>query len=671
MQTSVNTKKNIFQLDPQKDLKGMKIPKLTTGRYLIGRAESCEIIIPQSDISAVHAVIEVNASGMVVYDMNSRNGTFVNGERIVSKNIGLGESVMFGSIVFQLKKYNPTPDLPPVLKSLDPVTGPARIVNPDLAGSYEAKPSVNLPKNQPIVDKQEGENAPYIIYPLSTDPLSDNSEYIFEDADQLYPIFKYEVNKQAVEVIILFGDKVFSVDYLPEKNGVYKLAGVHQKGKNIEFPYLGKTEEFNFVEIKEKQVTVNKLHNYQLLHLKDKKVDEVTDGFISLDENDIIRLTNGNLEIYVRKISAPPKVKSAPVFGRDKDLLSYVFIAFLIVAIPVFALNFFEIDEKKDDAKDPERIATILYREQLKINTNKTVAKMEKKKPRKQKAPKKPVVKKTTPKKQQATSQKSEQKTAKKTNNPGTKSAAKVQKVKRVKNPAPKRNNQSKVVKTRSSSKTPKTSSASTAAKSNVAAKSQGRVETYKSFDFKSSVSSMMAKGGSLKSATVKNTVTGVTSSGVSGGVASNVEKANVGTEVGSLTGSTVGKLGESKGTEGLSTKTGVYTAGIPSETVVMGSMDPDVIRRILRDNIPFFRSCYQKELDRSSSSNVSGTIKLDFTIGASGHVSRAGVDGSSRLPANVKRCVIGVLRGIKFPKPMGGGTVDVKQPFNFYPKRI
>jgi hypothetical protein len=31
----------------------------------------------------------------------------------------------------------------------------------------------------------------------------------------------------------------------------------------------------------------------------------------------------------------------------------------------------------------------------------------------------------------------------------------------------------------------------------------------------------------------------------------------------------------------------------------------------------------------------------------------------------------VDVLRGIQFPEPMGGGTVEVKQPMNFYPKRI
>lgn len=99
--------------------------------------------------------------------------------------------------------------------------------------------------------------------------------------------------------------------------------------------------------------------------------------------------------------------------------------------------------------------------------------------------------------------------------------------------------------------------------------------------------------------------------------------------------------------------------------------MDPDIIRQILRENIPQFRYCYQKELDRYPGKKIADVIPLSFTIGASGHVSRAGVSGRSRLSASVKKCVVNVLRGIQFPSPRGGGTVDVKQPMNFYPESM
>ncbi len=667
MQTDKQLPSKHYQVELDQKLKGYRPNALGVGRYLIGRSEGCDIIIPHGSISSVHAVLEITPNGFSIYDMNSKHGTFVGDKKTVASQIALGESIKLGPIALSLKEYKPKADLPPVLPSLEAEAGSASIlkqVEVPKVPKTEEKPS-SLPQATPEI----ADEIPYIVYPLSADPKSDYSEYIFEDSSELYPIFKYEHNKQAVEVMIIFRDKVYSVDYLPEKDGTYQIAGLTSKSEEIEFPYLGKQEKVPFVEISKGNCNVYQLHNYELWHLKDKNVEKSNSGVVNIQQNDIVKLRSGELEIYVRKITSPPKVKPAPFFRRDKDLRKYVIFMLLLVFIPLLALNFIEVDKEKDDQKDPERIATILYKQKLTINKNKTVEQSKKKPVKKQTAKKKPVVKKSKPKKSQATSQKSEVK-KQVTKNPGSSKAKKVQKVKRVKDPAPKKNNASKVA-----SKSPSKSNQKSVNRkrySNVRNNNKGRVDVYKSMDFKSSVSSLMAKGGSISGVRTAQTSSSVISTGaIGGGVATNVNKAKVGTQVGSLTGSTTGTLGESKGTEGLSAKTGVYTAGIPSETVVLGSMDPDVIRRILRDNIPFFRSCYQKELDRNGGRDISGTVKLNFLIGASGHVTRAGVEGQSSLPGRVKTCVVGVLRGIKFPSPMGGGTVDVKQPFNFYPKKI
>lgn len=60
---------------------GKDIP-VPVKRFLIGRSEECHLR-PKSDaISRNHAMIVVNETGVVARDLNSRNGTYVNGERI-------------------------------------------------------------------------------------------------------------------------------------------------------------------------------------------------------------------------------------------------------------------------------------------------------------------------------------------------------------------------------------------------------------------------------------------------------------------------------------------------------------------------------------------------------------------------------------------------------------
>jgi hypothetical protein len=148
------------------------------------------------------------------------------------------------------------------------------------------------------------------------------------------------------------------------------------------------------------------------------------------------------------------------------------------------------------------------------------------------------------------------------------------------------------------------------------------------------------------------------------------IEKAKILTNVGSLTGATTGIIGTSKGSEGLSAKGTVMLAGTPDETVVLGSIDPSVIRQILMEHIAQFRYCYQSELEKTDSP-LSGVLQLNFSIASNGSVSKAAVGGNNSITGQVKNCVTGVLRGIQFPSPKGGGSVEVKQPMNFYPKQF
>jgi hypothetical protein len=155
----------------------------------------------------------------------------------------------------------------------------------------------------------------------------------------------------------------------------------------------------------------------------------------------------------------------------------------------------------------------------------------------------------------------------------------------------------------------------------------------------------------------------------ITGTVGGTLQTSKILTNVGSLTGATVGKIDTSRGAEGLSTKGTISLADAPGDTVILGSMDPEVIKRILLDHLAQFRYCYQSELERSNSDKIAGVLNLNFDIGSSGRVQRVNVTGAQSINSNIKGCVAGVLKGIGFPEPQGGGTVEVKQPMNFYSK--
>jgi outer membrane biosynthesis protein TonB len=398
-------------------------------------------------------------------------------------------------------------------------------------------------------------------------------------------------------------------------------------------------------------------------HIADKVVSDAKAEHVNLQDNDLLHLKNGNLEIYVRRVPAPPKVKLAPFFRRDKDLKKYLLLMLFIMVIPLAGLNFLQVDEEKQKEKDPERIVRILYKQKLEVSKNKAVEKTPDKPKVAQTTPAKVVEKKVEPKKPTPVVAKPTPTPAKQ--DPGKKVETQPEPVKKAVAPTPVPTTTvappAKVV----GAQTPVAKPAPTA-KAVTDVKAAGVVDVYKSADFKSSLSSLMAKGGSVSGVKTTADTTAIGGANIGGSTSSDLKKADVASDVGSLTGAAVGKLGENKGAEGLSAKTGILTAGIPAETVVLGSMDPDVIRRILRDHLPQFRSCYQRELDRSAGQKVDGVIPIIFTIGASGSVSAAAVSGASQLSSGVKGCVVNVIKGIQFPRPQGGGTVEVKQPLNF-----
>lgn len=72
------------------------------GTNSIGRTTDCAIRIDDPKISGHHADLNVSENGYVLTDLNSRNGTFVNGERITQKNIFKGDQITIGETTISL-----------------------------------------------------------------------------------------------------------------------------------------------------------------------------------------------------------------------------------------------------------------------------------------------------------------------------------------------------------------------------------------------------------------------------------------------------------------------------------------------------------------------------------------------------------------------------------------
>jgi pSer/pThr/pTyr-binding forkhead associated (FHA) protein len=76
---------------------------LRAGANMVGRDAGCDVRIKDGSVSRVHARIDVEGLEVIVHDLGSKNGTWVQGMPIhAATPINHGDDVMFGTVAAQL-----------------------------------------------------------------------------------------------------------------------------------------------------------------------------------------------------------------------------------------------------------------------------------------------------------------------------------------------------------------------------------------------------------------------------------------------------------------------------------------------------------------------------------------------------------------------------------------
>ena len=98
----------------------------------------------------------------------------------------------------------------------------------------------------------------------------------------------------------------------------------------------------------------------------------------------------------------------------------------------------------------------------------------------------------------------------------------------------------------------------------------------------------------------------------------------------------------------------------------VRGSLDKDIIRRIVRRHLNEVKYCYDQALARNP--KLDGRMVAQFTIAGSGQVLASVVQSSTLGAPAVEMCVANAIRRWQFPAPEKGGLAIVSYPFSFAP---
>ena len=417
----------------------------------------------------------------------------------------------------------------------------------------------------------------------------------------------YNIKKKKLEVISYMNGMMMDISYLELKDGEYSLNSAKRSKTDILFHSIPKTKIFA-------------IQDGNLRFFPTEAISpSVAWDKISL--NDPLFLTAGAEQISFRFVDNAVRWKGIPMFARDAEFLKQTGKVFAGAFLPMLLLLFVTLPAKEEY----KEVAAVVY-----------------------KIPE-PKVKK--PQEAQEKSEVKAEELTSKTENSGHKETQ--QDPSKVEHAAASQNK--KVVAKAAAPKPVATAPAPT---------------PVKAYEFKSSVAMNALVGDAPKVNTSgsanKASVNDATFNSGSADDGALVAGADIG--VSKFNGSDKKGSGSgSYGSRGLASKAGFDSSYLEPKTVVLGSMDPELLRKILREYIPQFRHCYQQELI-GNSDKIKGVIDLNFTISPDGKVAKHNITAKdARFSKKGIGCMGQVLGLIDFPKPKGGGVVDVRQPLNFF----
>ena len=86
------------------------------------------------------------------------------------------------------------------------------------------------------------------------------------------------------------------------------------------------------------------------------------------------------------------------------------------------------------------------------------------------------------------------------------------------------------------------------------------------------------------------------------------------------------------------------------------------VVRSILKDNLPHFKTCYERELKKGN--YKTGVVRYRFNILPNGKTARAKV--RSAISRRINRCILSRIKRMDFPKTKSRMQMLVRQELSF-----
>jgi hypothetical protein len=589
-------------------------------KFLVGSSINCDLCITDEAVSFYHSMLMLDKDGGQIIDLDSSNGVYINDNKVKSCYFSDGDILKFGSVEFQVSEHFI------YKKKIGSI-----IIDQDL--------NIKLINESTIINQQQelkeiqaldvidGEYCDILFdeeHLQSLDHIpaysaSINQSFVeYDDNKDMHSIYRHNKNK-VLEITFMSNGTIINLDYVPLKNGIFFASSTFSNNKTVHLLSLRTEEICPFFSVDKGEITFSALPGFTCRNIT---TGEIYEKCIFINDDEVLSFDQKSLQIIVKVIDHPPTLRITPFFGRDLSFQKDSAKTFCAAMGAMLLLLFVDINLTQPK---PKKIA-VIYR-QKKSTIQKNLQEMS------------TVI--NQKKSDKGFMNKQQDKRAKKY-------------TRRNKFNIKKR--QEKKLKIIQNSKK---SLATKAIK-------QVQVKSYK-FNTTQKINSLFLEKN-IAAKTKINNLKPQDSNGFESARAQDTKglKTTKFVNVKKLGQGLKGNYNSSSGAFGLAKKSGIDTSYVNPKTVVLASMDPELLRKILREYLPQFRHCYQKELQ--SNERLKGIIDLDFRISKSGLVSNIDIKvKNANFSSDGINCMASILKLIPFPKPQGGGVVDVRQPLSFF----
>lgn len=402
-------------------------------KIVLGRILSADLRVDDPRVSRIHALVEVRGSKVLITDLASSHGTFVNGTKIVEKELKWGDTIKLGQISIKVAEGsgNTTSPIAPVPgKSYDDATlvdidrtmvdklnrrdddrrkkdvlpeekrlserrqGDRRLDQREGSErrSEPGKPSNDRRKNEErrephqeerrVGERRKGDRRVFDITSLER-RISDRRTRTGDDdilPQELEKAFDPPLHARELEVTAMWGDHILDV------SNYYDECTLHVgEGPRNEYviPCVGIPDEFPLINLEQDGNAslsfTNKMKGtvrvrdkiYTLKDLANEKIVKESGGhsIITLKQDDFAKIEIGNVSFFILYVTPAPRIKPPPFMDKDPLLVRTYVGSLLLFCLLMLGMQFVQPAKPMTIEEMPERYAKIIIKKRPDIKS--------------------------------------------------------------------------------------------------------------------------------------------------------------------------------------------------------------------------------------------------------------------------------------------------------------